>query len=306
MKKWSISAHNCFQICQRKYFFNYIMAHHNAKDLNRREAYLAKQLSSLDAWKGKLVHLALEKYFIPSLEQGNLISIAELEQQTFNIAQQQLEFSRQRKYQQKGITKSKAGEKYLALKIHENEAKLSINSIENVFAEIKICYQHLYKYQAFIDFLIDRVTWYMTELRLSFKLDRVTIVGQPDLLVGYGDRQIEIIDWKTGKNKSSDYSNQLYLYGLTVINSQRWSSYQLSDLLLVEASLYQNKFNQLSLDKAKKIELENFVRNSINNIKAVTGDRKYNLNDLKNYQYAENSRSCEYCNCNFKSICQRL
>ena len=98
MPRWSISAHNCFKKCQRQYFFSNIMAHHNAKDEKRREAYLLKQLSSLDEWKGKLVHLALEKYFVPSLRESNLISLDDLINKTFALAEEQLQFSREKKY----------------------------------------------------------------------------------------------------------------------------------------------------------------------------------------------------------------
>ena len=304
MKKWSISAHNCFVSCQRKYFFRYIMAHHNAKDTLRREAYLVSQLSSLDAWKGKLVHSALETYFTPSLQDNNLISYIELTQKTLDLGKKQLEFSQQKRYREAGITKTKAGEKYLALKIHETEKSIKSEAIEKVFNEIKECYQNLYNYQKFIDFLLNQASWCETEFRLSFKLDGVTITGQPDLLVGYGDRKICVIDWKTGKNPNSDYSNQLRIYGLSVVNSSRWSAYDLSDLLLLEASLFQDKFNKMYLEKIHKLAIETFISNSISDIKTVTGDRKYSLDDLKNYSYAKNTNYCKYCS--FESICQEL
>ena len=319
MKKWSISAHNCFTSCQRKYFFRYIMAHHNAKDPLRREAYLASQLSSVAAWKGKLVHSALETYFVPSLQQNNLISNEELTQKTLALGEQQFEFSQQKQYRQAGVTKTKAAGKYLALKIHERNVDES-DAVERVFDEIGQCYQNLYNNQKFIDFLLDRADWYETEFRLSFKHNGVTIVGQPDVLVGYSNslegaiasecdtdkplHKICIIDWKTGKNPNSDYSTQLYIYALSVTNSHRWSDYNLSDLLLVEASLYQNKFNKLSIDRLQKTKIENFINSSISNIEAVTDDHKYNLSKLKNYSYTENPAYCQYCN--FESICKKL
>ena len=319
MKKWSISAHNCFTSCQRKYFFRYIMAHHNAKDPLRREAYLASQLSSIAAWKGKLVHSALETYFIPSLQRGNLISNDELTQKTLTLAQQQFKFSQQKQYRQAGVTKTKAAGKYLALKIHETENIAHLNIVETVFDEIQQCYQNLYNHHKFISFLVNKADWYETEFRLSFKQNGVTIVGQPDVLIGYSNssndilaegntdkalHQICIIDWKTGKNPNSDYSTQLYLYALSVVNSRKWSDYDLSDLLLVEASLYQNKFNKLSIDNLQKTEIENFINSSISNIEAVTEDRKYNLSKLKNYSYTQNPSYCQYCN--FESICKNL
>lgn len=303
MKKWSISAHNCFQRCQRQYFFRHIMAHHNAKDEKRREAYLRKQLSSLDAWRGRLVHSALERYFVTSLQQGKVINCKELTQKTLDLAERQLEFSRQQKYSQAGITKTKAGDSYLALKVHEDTIEIEQQEIEIVFEDIKQCYQNLYDHQKFMDFLTNQADWYETEFRLSFKFDGVTIIGQPDLLVGYGDN-ICVIDWKTGKSKTADYSQQLYLYGLAVIKNYRWTNFDLSDLLLIEANLLQNKFTKHSIDKSQKIEMEELIDRSISDIQATTKDHKYNLNQLDNYDYAENPVSCRYCN--FVSLCKSI
>ena len=304
MKKWSISAHNCFQRCQRQYFFNYIMSHHNAKDEKRREAYLLKQLSTLNSWKGKLVHLALERYFVPSLSQDKIISCAELTDRTLALGKQQWEFSQQSKYLNQGITKSKAGDLYLALRNHQDTINSETESREKVFDEIKQCYQNLYAYDDFINFLLNDAGWHETEFRLSFKLDGVTIVGQPDLLVGYGNSKICVIDWKTGKSKTTDYSTQLYLYSIAVVKSWKWSDYNLQDLLLVEANLFQNKFEKYFINKTKAEEIKSFINRSIIDIQAVTGDHKYSLNNLKNYTYAENPISCRYCS--FEPLCKEI
>ncbi len=117
-------------------------------------------------------------------------------------------------------------------------------------------------------------------------------------------RKICVVDWKTGKSQNSDYSTQLYLYGLAVVNSRRWSNYEVSNLLLVEAYLLQNKFIKHSIEISQKQEIEALVSDSILNIEAVTDDHKYDLSKLKNYSYASNPISCEYCN--FRSICQNL
>ena len=302
--KWSISSHNCFERCQRQYFFSQIMAYHNAKkDPERREAYLLKQLSSLSAWRGKLVHLALEKYFVPSLQNKALITCEELTQKTNAIAHRQLEFSRQRKYRREGTTKSKAGDAFLALKVHESDVDRDEEHIELVFAEIEQCYKNLYNNHKLIHFLTERADWYQTEFRLSFKFNNVTIVGQPDLLVGYGSKKICIIDWKTGRSKT-DYSKQLYLYGLSVFKSKNWFNYRLESLLLVEVNLLQNTLVKRTIDESIQLQMENFIASSIARLETVTGDRKYDLNLLKNYAYTDNPAFCKYCN--FQQICRDL
>ena len=281
------------------------MAHHNAKkDPIRREVYLIKQLSSLSAWRGRLVHLALEKYFVPSLENRNIISGDELTSKTLALAQKQLAFSRQKKYRQDGTTKTKAGDAFLALKIHEGDCHLERRQIETVFEDIKICYQNLYSHSRFIDFISKQADWYQTEFRLSFKSNQTTVVAQPDLVIGYGEKKICIIDWKTGRDRTYDRSKQLYLYALAVIKSNRWSNYELRDILLVEANLLQNKFIKYTLDRFQESEIEDFLADSISKIEAVTGDSKYDLDRLDDYAYASNPSSCQHCN--FASMCQSL
>lgn len=48
--KWSFSADRCFRQCQRQYFLSQVAAYHSAKDPIRREAFLCKQVKTLEAF----------------------------------------------------------------------------------------------------------------------------------------------------------------------------------------------------------------------------------------------------------------
>ena len=50
--KWSFSADRCFRRCERQFFFRDIAAWHNARDPMRREAFVLKQLKTLELWHG--------------------------------------------------------------------------------------------------------------------------------------------------------------------------------------------------------------------------------------------------------------
>ena len=303
MRKWSVSAHNCFRKCQRQYFFRHIMPHHNAKDEKRREAHLLRQFCSLDEWRGKLVHLALEKYFVPSLQEGNLISLDELMEQTWDLAEAQVQFSREKKYKQPDITKTKAGDLFLALKIDE----YNINTGQEKFIQIADDIEKSYKFLYANSWLLNLLTngdWYEAEPNLPFKFNQVTITAKLDLVMGYGDRKICVIDWKIGHSQTSDYSRQLYLYALAVIRNKRWSGYKLQDLLLIEANLLQNKFIKHAINISQELEIEDFLYRSISEIQAVTSDHKYNLDNLEDYEYANSPLSCEYCN--FEQLCRSI
>ena len=156
------------------------MASHNAKDSDRKEAHILRQLCSLDEWKGKLVHLAMEQYFIPELERGNLILCSDITEKTLVLAKKQFQFSQNKKYRQTGLTKKEAGDRFLALRNHEYNLQIYQRDLDRVWEEIKKCYHFLYSQARFIKFLSDG-DWYKTEVNLPFKFPGSTVTAKPDL-----------------------------------------------------------------------------------------------------------------------------
>lgn len=277
------------------------MASHNAKDPNRREAHLLRQLCSLSEWRGNLVHFAMERYFIPALEQGILISCNELTEQTIVLSQKQFQFSEQRKYKEVGLTKTAAGDNFLALRDHEYGVPVHQADIDAVVEKIRQCYQFLYSQTKFLRFL-QGGDWYCAELFLPFKFNRATIAAKLDLAMGYSSTKLCIIDWKIGSSQTSDYSQQLRLYALAAI--QKWQRYKVEDLLLVEANLLQGKLIKHSISAKQMLKFEDFIYRSLLDIRALTADHKYNLEDLGDYEYANSPQSCEYCK--FERLCMGL
>ncbi|WP_353933390.1 PD-(D/E)XK nuclease family protein (plasmid) [Okeanomitos corallinicola TIOX110] len=301
--KWSISTHNCVRRCQKQYFFSQRMASHSAKDTLRREAFIFKQLSSLDEWRGSLVHKALEKYLVPSLKQRQLISLDELNEQTVSLAKKQFEFSQQKKYRDPKITKTAAGDSYLALRNHEYGLEIPQISIDNLYKEIKHCYQYLYSEKQFIE-MLQKGNEYFEEYLINFKVHNCSVSAKLDLIMSYGRDKLYIIDWKISRSKTSDYSRQLNLYALAVLDNWRWRKYKPEELLLIEANLLQGKIIEHYVNQENINSIDNFIYQSISQIKALSGDSKYNLDSLEDYDYANSPLSCEYCN--FQQMCVRL
>lgn len=277
------------------------MASHNAKDPIRHEAHILRQLCSLDEWRGKLVHLALERHFIPTLKQGTLISCSDLTKQTLDLAQKQFQFSEQRKYKEAGLTKTAAGDYFLALREHEYEMPVHQADLNAVFEQIRQCYRVLYSQTKFLSFL-QSGDWYSAEPFLGFKFNGATINARLDLVIGYSNTKLCIIDWKIGSSKTSDYSQQLRLYAFAAL--QKWPRYKVEDLLLVEANLLQGKLVKHTVDATQLLKIEDFIYRSLLNVRALTSERKYSLEHLEDYEYANSPLSCEYCN--FEQLCMRL
>lgn len=278
------------------------MASHNAKDPIRREAFILKQLSSIDEWRGSLVHRAIELYLSKSLQQGKIISQKELVEKTIDLAQRQFDFSRKQIYNEPGFKKKDAGDNFLALRDIEYGIPIPQKNIDNLYKDIQQCYEHLYSHTRFLKFLQSGYQ-YFPEYLIPIKFNDCSLVAKLDLVMFYesGDK-LCIIDWKTSRSQTSDYSKQLYFYAFVAL--KKWRKYNAKDLLLVEANILQGEIKKHSISEGNLLQIEDFIYRSILDIQALTGDHKYNIDNLEDYGYANSSLSCQYCK--FQRLCVRF
>ena len=66
--RWSFSTDKLFRRCQRQFFFREIAAHHSEKEPWRREAFVLKQLKTLELWRGSVIHEGIQHYVVPGIE----------------------------------------------------------------------------------------------------------------------------------------------------------------------------------------------------------------------------------------------
>jgi hypothetical protein len=275
------------------------MAWHNARDVDRREAFLLSPLRGLAEWRGHVVHLALENYFVPSLKQRKMLSREALEAETLQLAERQFLYSQRGDYKREEADKQDPN--YLALREHEYGIAIRDEQIEEIRQQIRRCYDYLYSQTRFLDFL-QHANWYSSEPRLDFYFEGQKIVAKLDLVVGYSNSKLCIIDWKIGESQTSDYSRQLQLYAMVAL--KKWASYKIGDLVLVEANLLQGEIIKHPIDDDGLLEIEDFIYCSLSEISALTGNRPYNEQDLGDYEYANSSDTCHFCK--FERLCVRL
>ncbi len=94
--RWSFSTDKLFRRCQRQFYFRDIAAHHSQKEPWRREAFVLKQLKTLELWRGTLIHEGIQHYVVPALKTGDALDWSELAERTIQHAQAQLAFSEHR------------------------------------------------------------------------------------------------------------------------------------------------------------------------------------------------------------------
>ena len=303
MKPWSVSADGSFRKCQRQFFFGSIMASHNAKDLDRREAHLLKQLSGMAEWRGKLVHHAMQHFFVPGLKQGVVLSQQRLVDQTVALAREQYSFSEKRRYKENGLTKTAAGASFLALREHEYDVPIQPGQVEEVLEAVRKCYAFLYSKAEFLDGL-RRAAWYCPELNIPFRIGDDAVRAMLDLAMGgrNGSSKITIVDWKIGNSETSDYARQLRVYALAALS--RWNDRRVEDLTLVEANLLQGKVIVHPVTEQELLDIEDFIYRSVSEMRRVADNPQYAPEDFENYDVARSPLSCEHCR--FLRLCLRL
>lgn len=282
--------------------FQQVMASHNAKDPDRREAHMLRQLRGLSEWRGHVVHLAMERYFVPSLKRRHLITCEELTSRTLALAERQFQFSAQGKYKETCLTKTAAGDDFLALREHEYGIAISQADLDQIFEQIRQCYIFLYGREKFLNFL-EKGNWYATEPTLNLRVAGFSVIARLDLVMGYASNsRLLIVDWKIGDSHTSDYSQQLRLYAMAALH--RWSTYRVENVRLVEANILQDHFTRHAVNESELLKMEDFIYRSCSDIEALLAGNGYDPDDLEDYGYAHSPMSCEYCK--YQRLCMRL
>ena len=71
-----------------------------------------------------------------------------------------------------------------------------------------------------------------------------------------------------------------------------------------EVNLLKNQIKPHIVTEDKIIETENFIFQSIEEIKAVSADRTFESQHIEDYELARSWMTCRYCN--FRKLCTRL
>lgn len=302
--KWSFSTDRCIRRCQRQYFLQHVAAWHNAHDLVRREAFLLKQVKTLDLWQGSLVHRGIERFVVPALQQGRRIDWDAAIASTLAMAERQFAFSKARRYREKGMSKAKAEDDYCALAGHEIAAGVGPEEFRRVLHTVE---QSLCNLASMTELLeeIQRAKQYWPELPLYVEYDLARIEVHIDLLYFRAFGQPTIIDWKVSESMGgSEADLQTALYAWAMCRHPKWRVERPEDCELIEVQLLSQDVIRHRATQEIFDRLENRIYRSVNMIQSVRLGRSYNLADLDDYDFAENPNSCSYCPQG--ALCRRL
>lgn len=298
--KWSYSTHTKMRRCQRQFAFSQLIANPLAKDPERHEAYILKQLKQLSTWQGSVVHKVLSTVFLDDIANHRPVDSVKLAAAAQDLARRQYAFSAARRYREPGMTKKAAGDDYCALYAHEYVQPIPPEALAEVYQNLSLCFEHLASQNEFLTTLAAG-RGHRVEQTLFFRLADAPITAKPDLLFFTVEQQPIVVDWKVGESETSDYSRQLLVYALAIERCGYWPSIRAETTRLYEVNLLKNQISQHALTAHRLDEAEDFIYRSVVEMEALVGADTSQGFDLDELEVAEHPTTCRYCT--FRPLC---
>jgi len=298
--QWSISTDRLSRRCQKQLFFREIAANHASKEPWRREAFLLKQLKTLDLWRGTVIHEGIQHYVVPALKEGHPLDWKLLTDQTINRAKAQLAFSERRRYREPGIVKGKH-EDFCALIPHENGQGVSEPEFQEVCADITDAFQRLAEIPGLWAKLLGRKDC-QAEKQLWVNFDNVRIMVQLDLLFERSLDHPSIIDWKSYEiGGDTEARLQMVLYGWALWKSKIYTVRSPEDIELLECQVQDGVIIKHECSQEVFDELEDYIYRSVDRIFSLCRSKKLSEAKLEDFAFTDNPNSSEHCA--FRQLC---
>jgi PD-(D/E)XK nuclease superfamily protein len=279
---WSVSRHDTFSTCRRRYFYSYYAA---AEDPEVRRL---KKLSALPLWAGSVVHETIEAFLrerdaIPSqTEQETIVRGA--------VHGQMLADWRE----------SEAGSLRFRLFEHEYQVPVDPEDKKIVVGIVMRSLRHFFRSPTLAAaFAAGRGRWLTVEDLVSFDVEGVTVFLRMDLAYRDVDGQVVIVDWKTGRAEGRFNEVQMAGYALYAAR-QGWASSP-EEIQTELAYLAVPRYVRRRVDAKKLDQARAFVVKSARSMKALLLDPLANLARLEDFPMIDRPQVCR--RCNFRRLC---
>ncbi|HVR70877.1 MAG TPA: PD-(D/E)XK nuclease family protein [Vicinamibacteria bacterium] len=279
---WSLSRHDTFATCRRRYFYSYYASQDDP------EVQRLKKLSALPLWAGSVVHETIESLLKtrdalpPPEEQEALIRSA--------VHGQMLGQWRE----------SEAGSLRFRLFEHEYQVPVEPEDKKIVVGIVMRSLRQFFRSEVLKElFAVGRESWLTVEDLVSFHVGDVEVFLRMD--VAYRDPQgrVVIVDWKTGRAAGRFNEVQLAAYALYA-SEQGWVT-DGQEIRTELAYLAQARSVRRAVDVRQLDNARAFIMRSAGNMKALLADPALNLARLEDFPMVERPQVCR--RCNFRRLC---
>ena len=285
---WSVSRHDTFASCRRRYFYSYYAA---AED---PEIHRLKKLSALPMWAGNVVHGAIETFLktrdaLPAPEEQDAMIRA-------TVHGDMLASWRESEAGASG----EAGAPGFRLFEHEYETPVDQEDKRLVVNTVMRSLRAFFRSDTLREVLaVGRANWLTVEDLVSFEVGDAAVFLRMDLAYRAPDGRVVIVDWKTGRGEGRFSEVQLAGYALYAAR-QGWV--QAPEEIETElAYLALPRYVRRRVDGRKLEGARAFIEKSARNMKALLLDPAANLARLEDFPMIDRPRVCR--RCNFRRLC---
>jgi hypothetical protein len=279
---WSVSRHDTFASCKRRYFYSYY-ASEDDPEIRR-----LKKLSALPLWAGSVVHETIEAFLkardtLPSpTEQEALIKAA--------VHGQMLSDWRD----------SEAGSLRFRLFEHEYQVQVDAEDKKIVVGIVMRSLKNFFKSPVLAEALaVGRGQWLTVEDLISFDVDGVPVFLRMDLAFRDQAGRVVIVDWKTGRGEGRFSEVQVAGYALYA-SEQGWV--QSPEEIQTElAYLAIPRYVRRAVDRKKVDHLRRFIQKSATTMRGLLLDPLANLARLEDFPMVDRPHMCR--RCNYRKLC---
>jgi CRISPR/Cas system-associated exonuclease Cas4 (RecB family) len=279
---WSLSRHETFATCRRRYFYSYYAAPDDP------EIQRLKKLSALPLWAGSVVHETIEGVLktrdtLPSPEEQEALVRSAVHGQMLGEWRE-----------------SEQGSLRFRLFEHEYEVPVQAEDKKIVVGVVMRSLRRFFHSDVLRElFAVGRASWLTVEDLVSFRVGDVEVRLRMD--VAYRDAQgrVVIVDWKTGRSEGRFNEIQVAAYAAYAAE-QGWVG-DAGEIRTELVYLAQARSVRRSVDARKLDHARAFITRSAGNMKALLLDPVANLARREDFPMVERPQVCR--RCNFRRLC---
>ena len=291
---WSVSRHDAFMSCKRRYFYSYYEAQVDP------EVKRLKKLSALPLWAGSVVHETIERVLktheaMPSPDQQDAIVRDAVHGGMLGQWRESeaADAAGQGEPGEEGVLRFRLFE-------HEYQVPVDADDKKIVVGTVMRSLRNFFRSDTLREaYAVGRGQWLTVEDLVSFTVEGVEVLLRMDLAYRRPDGRVLIVDWKTGRGEGRFNEVQLAGYALYAAHAG-WAAVG-EEIRTELAYLAVPRYVQRAVDARKLDHARAFIVKSAGNMKSLLLDAATNVARLEDFPMIDRPRYCR--RCNFRRLC---
>ncbi|PYQ50995.1 MAG: hypothetical protein DMF78_14310 [Acidobacteria bacterium] len=291
---WSVSRHDTFQTCRRRYYYSYYASQDDP------EIHRLKKLSALPLWAGSVVHETIEELLktrdrLPSEAEQQAIVHAAVHGRLLSDwrASEAGPATEPGPEGEPGVLRFRLFEHEYATPVDAEDKKIVVGTVMRSL-------RNFFRSPVLAEALsVGRAQWLTVEDLVSFDVAGVPVFLRMDMAFRDAQGRVVIVDWKTGRGEGRFNEVQLAGYALYAAR-QGWVK-SAEEIQTELAYLAIPRYVRRSVDARKLDHARAFIEKSASRMKALLADPVLNLARLEAFEMIDRPSVCR--RCNFRRLC---